>query len=75
MATSDDHQAARRPVNLSINADLLAKVRDLKINLSATLEQALVEGLRRRQREQGLAENRGAIDASNQQVEPRGLRR
>lgn len=45
MATSYDHQAPKRPANLSINADLLAKARDLKINLSATLEQALVEVL------------------------------
>ena len=50
MATSDDHQTARRPANRSIYADLLAKVRDLKINLTATLEQALVERLRQRQR-------------------------
>ncbi|HBG31634.1 type II toxin-antitoxin system CcdA family antitoxin [Candidatus Macondimonas diazotrophica] len=75
MATSDDHQTARRPANRSIYADLLAKVRDLKINLTATLEQALVERLRQRQREQWLAANRDAFDASNQKVETRGLRR
>lgn len=73
MATSYDHQAPKRPANLSINADLLAKARDLKINLSATLEQALVEVLRQRQREQWLAENQAAIDAYNQQVETEGV--
>jgi len=73
MATSYDHQAPKRPANLSINADLLAKARDLKINLSATLEQALVEVLRQRQREQWLAENQAAIDAYNQQVEAQGV--
>ena len=73
MATSYDHQAPKRPANLSINADLLAKARDLKINLSATLEQALVEVLRQRQREQWLAENHAAIDAYNQQVEAQGV--
>lgn len=73
MATSYDHQAPKRPANLSINADLLAKARDLKINLSATLEQALVEVLRQRQREQWLAENQAAIDAYNQQIEAQGV--
>lgn len=73
MATFYDHQAPKRPANLSINADLLAKARDLKINLSATLEQALVEVLRQRQREQWLAENQAAIDAYNQQVEAQGV--
>lgn len=73
MATSYDHQAPKRPANLSINTDLLAKARVLKINLSATLEQALVEVLRQRQREQWLAENQAAIDAYNQQVETEGV--
>lgn len=73
MATSYDHQVPKRPANLSINADLLAKARDLKINLSATLEQALVEVLRQRQREQWLAENQAAIDAYNRQVVGHGV--
>ena len=73
MATSYDHQAPKRPANLSINADLLAKARDLKINLSATLEQALIEVLRQRQREQWLTENQAAIDAYNQRVEAQGV--
>ena len=42
------------------------------INLSATLESALEQELRRRQREQWLAENRDAIKAYNQQVDQEG---
>lgn len=72
MTTSYDLQAPKRPANLSINADLLAKARDHNINLSATLEQALAVALRARQREQWLAENRAAIDAYNHQVEAHG---
>lgn len=72
MATSYDLQAPKRPANLSINADLLAKARALDINLSATLEQALAEALRQHQREQWLAENRAAIEAYNQRVEAHG---
>lgn len=72
MKATYDLQAPKRPTNLSINADLLAKARELGINLSATLELAVAELLRQRQREQWLTENQGAIDAYNQQVEANG---
>ena len=36
-----DENAPKKATNLSLNSDLLAKSRALKINLSATLEQAL----------------------------------
>ena len=68
-----DPDARKRPTNLSINGDLLAKAREVDINLSATLEQALAEALRRRQREQWLAENRTAIAAYNADVETSGV--
>jgi antitoxin CcdA len=68
-----DLQAGKKPTNLSINADLLAKARDLEINLSATLEQALAEAVRQHQRAAWLAANRDAIAAYNQQVEDQGV--
>ncbi len=67
-----DAQAPKKAANLSINADLLQKARELDINLSATLEQALAEVLRARQREQWLAENRNAIAAYNDHVDKHG---
>ena len=45
----------------------------MNINLSATLEQALGEALRQRQREQWLAENREAMEAYNAHVEKHGV--
>ena len=36
-----DINAPKKPTNLSINIELLTEARQLKINLSATLEQAL----------------------------------
>jgi antitoxin CcdA len=42
----------KRAVNLSINGDLLNKAKELEINLSATLEQALVEVVKQNQRNQ-----------------------
>ncbi|MDY0013676.1 MAG: type II toxin-antitoxin system CcdA family antitoxin [Rhodocyclaceae bacterium] len=65
--------APKRAANLSINADLLAKAKAADINLSATLEQALSEALRQRQREQWLAENKTAIEAYNQRVQAQGV--
>lgn len=44
----------------------------MNINLSTTLEQALVEALKKKQLEQWLAENSKAIDAYNEYVEAQG---
>lgn len=66
-------QAPKKAANLSINADLLSKAREMDINLSATLEQALIETLKQRQRAQWLAENKGAIEAYNDHVEKNGV--
>ena len=65
--------APKRAANLSVNGDLLNKAKDLDINLSATLEQALAEALKKKQREQWLAENRNAINAYNEHVEACGV--
>ncbi|MGH8354492.1 MAG: type II toxin-antitoxin system CcdA family antitoxin [Pseudomonas sp.] len=66
-------KAPKKAANLSINADLLSKARELDINLSATLEQALAETLKQRQRERWLAENKDAIEAYNDHVEKNGV--
>jgi antitoxin CcdA len=68
-----DTQAPKKAANLSINADLLSKAKELDINLSATLEQALVEALRAKQREHWVAETQAAIDAYNEHVEKHGV--
>jgi antitoxin CcdA len=68
-----DSRAPKKPTNLSINSDLLLKARELKINLSATLEHALAERLKQRQRELWLEENKNAIDAYNSFVENNGV--
>lgn len=66
-------QAPKKATNLSINADLLSKARELDINLSATLEQALSEALKQRRRDRWLAENKAAMDAYNDHVEKHGV--
>lgn len=68
-----DHSAPKKPTNLTINSDLLRKARELDINLSAALEQALETMLRQRLSEQWLAENQEAISAYNAHVEANGV--
>ena len=67
-----DNQAPKKPTNVSINSDLLAKAKELKINLSATLESALVDLVNAKLRELWKKENQSAIAAYNQMVEERG---
>jgi antitoxin CcdA len=64
--------APKKAANLSINADLLTKAKELDINLSATLEQALIDTLKKRLRDQWVAENQAAIEAYNEHVEEHG---
>lgn len=73
MQTVYDLEAPKKATNLSINSDLLSKAREMDINLSSTLEQALAETLKERQRTRWLAENRQAIQAYNAEVEEKGV--
>lgn len=68
-----DSNAPKKATNLSINKNLLTEARNLKINLSATLEQALTEKVRKERRKQWLEDNQQAIDACNELVEKNGL--
>ena len=67
-----DYSAPKKATNLSINSDLLVKTREMKINLSATLEQALQEKLKVAKENAWKEENKMAIDAYNQFVEENG---
>jgi antitoxin CcdA len=64
---------AKSATNVSIRRDLLEAARASKINLSATLEQALTEKLRQAQQLQWREENRESIAAYNEHVEKHGV--
>ena len=64
--------APKKPTNLSINSDLLAKTRALDINLSATLEQALKQQLAQAKATKWGETNKTAIQAYNTFVEDNG---
>ena len=68
-----DESAAKKAANLSLNSDLLSKARQFNINLSATLEHALVDKLRKLERNNWLNENKAAIDDLNALVDNNGL--
>ncbi len=73
MTYADNHLAPKKAANLSINSKSLAEARSLKLSLSATLEHALADEVRKFERTQWLEKNREAMDASNRLVEEKGL--
>lgn len=67
-------QAARRkPTNISLDSELLDAARALDINVSRACERGLAEQIAETRAQRWLAENGGAIEASNRHVEARGL--
>lgn len=72
MADLYDLAAPKKATNLSLNRDLLEKARDLKVNLSATLEQALTEKIKSVEAEKWKRENKIAVEAYNEFVAENG---
>jgi antitoxin CcdA len=64
-----DRSAPKRAVNMSVNADLVAKAKALGVNLSEALEARLAELVAAAERQQWLTDNAEAIDAYNERVE------
>lgn len=65
--------APKRPVNLSLNSDLLKLGKDLGLNFSSVAEEALVQAVKARLADQWLRENADAIRSYNSRVEERGV--
>ena len=63
----------KRAANLSVDAALLDEAKEMKINLSQTLEEALRLKVRAQKGEEWLRENHKAIESSNKWVEEHGL--
>jgi antitoxin CcdA len=68
-----DPSAPKKPVNLTINSDLLRRARELKVNLSKALEERLVEVVREERTRRWQEDNRDAIEAHNRFIEKHGL--
>ncbi|MBK8572048.1 MAG: type II toxin-antitoxin system CcdA family antitoxin [Geothrix sp.] len=65
--------APKKPVNLSLNGDLLKVSKDLGLNLSGLAEEAIAKAVRARLAEVWLSENAEAILAYNKRVESQGV--
>jgi antitoxin CcdA len=70
---TSDMQTAKRTTNVSINSELLHKAKALNINLSATLESALADLVKARERECWKQKNKAAIEAYNRLVGKHGV--
>ncbi len=68
-----DVGAPKKPVNLTVNADLLLNAKGFGMNLSQTFEDAVLAKLRTIMEEQWLAENEDAIAAYNARIEKDGV--
>lgn len=73
IAMAYESTAAKKPVNLSVNSDLLRQAKELKVNVSQVLEVALASQVKRLREAQWLEDNKEAIDAYNRHVEENGL--
>jgi len=68
-----DRSAPKKPVNLSIDSELLQQARELKVNLSRALEERLAQILREERARRWQEDNREAIEAYNRFVDKHGL--
>jgi antitoxin CcdA len=68
---SGDNQK-KRPVSLTIRADLLDQAKDLDLNASAAAESGIEAAVREARAQQWLARNRKGIEAHNIRVAERG---
>ena len=67
-----DVSAPKRAANVTVNEDLLRRAKEFGINLSQTLEVALVEAVAAESRRLWLERNAQALSAYNRDVERHG---
>ncbi len=68
-----DIDAPKKPINVTINSDLLLKAKELKLNISSVLENALAEKVRQEKRNEWRKENADAIASYNKVIEDNGV--
>jgi len=68
-----DIKAKKKATTLSINSDLLKKVKELDINISATLQDALEKKLVEQKTKKWQEDNKEFIKKYNKDVEENGI--
>lgn len=67
------HDAAKKAVNVTVNSEILALSKQYNINLSQTLETALIDRIREEEKQKWLAENQEAVENYNNRVEKQSV--
>jgi antitoxin CcdA len=65
--------APKKPVNLSLNAEVLAMARELDMNVSRTVDALLAQEVKRQYWARWQAQNQDAIASYNARIEQEGL--
>ncbi len=73
MRSTYQADAPKRPVNLTLNSDLLKLGKELGLNLSSVAEEALAYAVSARLAERWLEENGKAIESYNTRIESQGV--
>lgn len=68
-----EETARRKPVNVTVNEDILASARQYKLNLSRILEDSLISELKDRWQNDWLNENKAAITTYNKRIARHGV--
>jgi antitoxin CcdA len=63
----------RKPINVSVREDLVKKAKQLRINISGVVEEAVMHAIREAEQKKWLDENEIAIRDYNAWVKRRGL--
>jgi antitoxin CcdA len=66
-------QPARKPSNLSLDAELVSSARELNINISRAAEDGIARAIKAERERLWRLENAGAIAEANAYVEKHGL--
>lgn len=73
MSSLYNPNAPKKPINLSVNSDLLEQAKKMKLNISSVLESALADIVRQQKRDLWLEENRDSIHIYNKVINEVGL--
>lgn len=63
----------KRPTNVTVRADLVRRAKELGLNLSGLLEDAIERAIRDAERQKWLEDNKAAIRNANEHFEKHGL--
>lgn len=73
MSMSLEITTKKRPINLTIRADILDDAKSLNLNTSQAAEAGIQAAIKRAREEQWLTQSQSAFDAQNDRISKNGL--